>query len=86
MARKRYIRPASKAVPPGSRPTRYTGPNGLWSLLLVNRDFKNAHAVKVRFDTTNGKAWFSGDVTQTQFGPAQYAWIEKGKDSHPRSR
>lgn len=58
-------------------------PDGLWSLLLVNRDFKNVHAVKVRFNTAAGAAWFSGSVTQTQFGPEQYAWIEQGAHSHP---
>ncbi|HEY3637403.1 MAG TPA: discoidin domain-containing protein [Rhizomicrobium sp.] len=58
-------------------------PDGLWSLLLVNRDFDTAHAVKVGFDTTSGTAWFTGSVTQTQFGPAQYAWIVKGRHSYP---
>ncbi len=58
-------------------------PDGLWSLLLVNRDFENAHDVEVEFDTTSGTAWFSGSVTQTQFGPAQYAWIENGRHSYP---
>ena len=58
-------------------------PDGLWSLLLVNRDFENAHSVEVQFDTTGGTAWFSGSVTHTQFGPAQYAWIEKGRHSYP---
>jgi hypothetical protein len=58
-------------------------PDGLWSLLLVNRDFENAHGVNVQFDTTSGTAWFSGSVTQTQFGPAQYAWVADGRHSHP---
>ena len=58
-------------------------PDGLWSLLLVNRDFENAHDVDVQFDTTSGTVGFSGSVTQTQFGPAQYAWIEDGRHSRP---
>ena len=58
-------------------------PDGLWSLLLVNRDFASAHAVTVRFETQAGTAWFSGRVNQTQFGPAQYAWIAKGVHSYP---
>jgi hypothetical protein len=58
-------------------------PDGLWSVLLVNRDFANPHGVKLRFDTTSGTDWFSGSVTQTEFGPAQYAWITNGKQSHP---
>ena len=58
-------------------------PDGLWSLLLVNRDFTNAHAANVQFDTDSGPAWLSGSVTQTQFGPEQYAWIAKGAHSYP---
>ena len=58
-------------------------PDGQWSLLLVNRDFENAHAVTVQFDTTAGTQWFSGSVAQTQFGPAQYGWIVDGPHSHP---
>jgi hypothetical protein len=58
-------------------------PDGNWSLLLVNRDFSNRHSVRVKFNTTAGAAAFSGTVTQTQFGPAQYAWIVAGAKSHP---
>jgi hypothetical protein len=58
-------------------------PDGVWSLLLVNRDFENAHAVKVQFNTLAGVDWFTGSVTQTQFGPEQYAWIAKGPHSYP---
>ncbi len=38
---------------------------------------------RVQFNTTTGPAWFSGSVTQTQFGPEQYAWIEEGVRSYP---
>jgi hypothetical protein len=58
-------------------------PDGLWSLLLVNRDFENTHSVNVQFNTVNGIAWFSGGVAQTRFGPQQYAWIVDGKHSYP---
>jgi len=58
-------------------------PDGQWSLLLVNRDFGNAHDVNIQFDTNGGTNWFSGNVTQTQFGPAQYGWVEAGRQSHP---
>ncbi|HWA89478.1 MAG TPA: discoidin domain-containing protein [Rhizomicrobium sp.] len=58
-------------------------PDGLWSLLLVNRDYENAHDVTVAFDTPAGPAFFSGNVAETQFGPAQYGWIEQGRQSHP---
>ncbi|MGD0190656.1 MAG: discoidin domain-containing protein [Rhizomicrobium sp.] len=58
-------------------------PDGLWSVLLVNRDFTNAHSVTLQFNTASGTQWFSGSVTQTQFGPDQYAWIANGRHSHP---
>jgi hypothetical protein len=58
-------------------------PDGLWSLLLINGDFENAHSVKVQFDKVGGPTWFSGSVTQTQFGPEQYAWIVEGRQSYP---
>ncbi|HLY05390.1 MAG TPA: discoidin domain-containing protein [Rhizomicrobium sp.] len=57
-------------------------PDGFWSLLLVNRDFADAHAVTVQFATRSGPAWFSGNVTETEFGPAQYAWIVDGRHSY----
>jgi hypothetical protein len=57
--------------------------DGQWSLLLVNRDFTNIHSIQVQFNTTTGSAWFSGNVTQTEFGPSQYAWIANGKHSYP---
>ncbi|MBV8799804.1 MAG: discoidin domain-containing protein [Alphaproteobacteria bacterium] len=58
-------------------------PDGRWSLLLVNRDFKNPHDVTVQFNTTDGAQWFSGDVQETELGPQQYGWQEGGKNSHP---
>lgn len=58
-------------------------PDGQWSLLLVNRDYENAHDVKVRFDTAGGAAFFSGSITQTQYGSAQYGWVVHGRRSHP---
>jgi hypothetical protein len=60
-----------------------TRPDGLWSVLLVNRDFENPHDVNIQFNTTSGAAWFSGNVAQAQFGPAQYGWVENGRQSHP---
>jgi hypothetical protein len=57
--------------------------DGQWSLLLVNRDFTNSHSIQVQFHTTAGFAWFTGNVTQTAFGPSQYVWIANGKHSYP---
>jgi len=59
-------------------------PDGLWSVLLVNKDTK-AHDVVLEFgnsamrETTS----FTGRVTQVRFGPAQYAWRQSGKQSMP---
>jgi hypothetical protein len=58
-------------------------PDGAWAVLLVNRDLANAHAVQVAFNGTGGALYFSGAVTQTVFGAAQYRWIEAGAKSHP---
>jgi hypothetical protein len=59
-------------------------PDGNWSLLLVNRDELNAHAVRVVFD--NGQppsASFGGPITLVTFGSEQYMWINDGPNSHP---
>lgn len=58
-------------------------PDGTWSVLLVNRDLKQPHSVQVAFNGTAGTGHFSGPVTQTQFGAAQYAWVPAGRSGHP---
>jgi NedA-like, galactose-binding domain len=59
-------------------------PDGLWSLLLVNRDPSNAHAIQILFDNSaaNTQEYFSGTVTQVTFGSAQYVWHPDGANSH----
>jgi F5/8 type C domain len=59
-------------------------PDGEWSLMLVNRDENNSHAVKVEFDnaTAGQKLSFRGSVTETTFGSDQYVWIDDGLGSH----
>jgi hypothetical protein len=54
-------------------------PDGNWSILLVNRDETNPHAIRVQFD--KGRS-FSGPVTVVSFGAEQYRWIEDGPNSH----
>jgi len=51
-------------------------PDGQWSLLIINKDQENAHAVRISFDDAAKKsvATFTGPVTVTAFGKAQYAW------------
>ncbi len=59
-------------------------PDGNWSLMLVNRDETNSHAVRVVFDDANSKreATFSGPVSFVTFGSDQYVWINNGPNSH----
>jgi len=59
-------------------------PDGNWSLMLVNRDETNAHAVRVIFDDAKNKRQesFSGPVTFVTFGGEQYVWINDGPYSH----
>jgi F5/8 type C domain len=51
-------------------------PDGSWSVMLVNRDHDHDHAVKVNFANAESKqnSFFSGSVTQTTFGQAQFQW------------
>jgi hypothetical protein len=60
-------------------------PDGVWSLMLVNRDENNSHTVKVIFDnrTAGKKLAFSGPVADVTFGSEQYVWINDGLESHP---
>ena len=59
-------------------------PDGQWSVMLVNRDEKNPHTVRVIFDNATSKkdAFFSGPITLTTWGSEQYQWINDGPNSH----
>jgi len=59
-------------------------PDGNWSLMLVNRDETNPHAVRVVFEDAKRKreASFSGPVTFVTFGSDQYVWVNDGPNSH----
>jgi hypothetical protein len=59
-------------------------PDGLWSLMLVNRDHDNAHTVKVAFQdsATKKTSRFVGPVNWTTFGSDQYVWKDDGANSH----
>jgi len=59
-------------------------PDGNWSLMLVNRDETNPHAVRVVFEDAKRKreASFSELVTVVTFGSEQYVWINDGPNSH----
>ena len=51
-------------------------PDGLWSIMLVNKDEDNQHSVKIAFaDRVTGKnRFFSGSVDRIVFGPGEYQW------------
>ncbi|HTV55661.1 MAG TPA: discoidin domain-containing protein [Terriglobia bacterium] len=59
-------------------------PDGQWSLLLVNRDQENAHAVRAVFRDreSGGRGFFSGPVTMITFGREQYHWHANGQNGH----
>jgi hypothetical protein len=59
-------------------------PDGNWSLMLVNRDESNPHAVKVAFEDSASKRTrlFSGPVTLVTFGSEQYMWKDDAQNSH----
>jgi hypothetical protein len=59
-------------------------PDGNWSLMLVNRDETNSHAVRVVFEDAKSKRAesFTGPVTDVSFGSEQYVWINDGPNSH----
>src|SRR5579863_4170068 len=60
-------------------------PDGQWSVMLVNRDQSNDHAVKVAFDGAgNSERFFSGQVDRITFGPNEYQWHPEGaRGGHP---
>ncbi len=53
-------------------------PDGQWSVMLVNRDQSNDHAVKVVFNDpgTGRDRHFTGQVDRITFGSAEYKWHE----------
>jgi len=60
-------------------------PDGNWSLMLVNRDESNSHAVRIAFENAAEKhsSSFFGNISWTSFGSDQYVWINDGPNSHP---
>jgi len=51
-------------------------PDGQWSLLLVNKDQENAHAIRVAFRDSKAatQSVFAGPVAAVSFGSEQYQW------------
>jgi len=57
-------------------------PDGQWSVMLVNRDQHNDHAVKMAFDMSGKHAYFTGSVDRITFGSDQYKWHQEGALGH----
>jgi hypothetical protein len=58
-------------------------PDGEWSLMVINKDPSNAHAVKIEFGEAGKPAGhLAGQVTQVTFGAEQYVWHPEGPKSH----
>jgi hypothetical protein len=59
-------------------------PDGQWSVMLVNRDQYNDHAVKLSFADSETKRdrHFSGQVDRITFGSAEYQWHREGTGGH----
>jgi hypothetical protein len=59
-------------------------PDGNWSVMLLNRDEKNPHSVRVVFQDSAKKRdiSFKGPVTLATFGSEQYVWVNDGPNSH----
>ncbi len=51
-------------------------PDGQWSLMLINKDREQAHAIQIVFHGADGnrKSFFAGPVKMTTFGKQQYQW------------
>jgi hypothetical protein len=60
-----------------------TRPEGEWSILLINKDQMNGHAVRVAFDDGSGEKSFAGEIEIASFGSEQYMWKSEGANSHP---
>jgi len=59
-------------------------PDGQWSVMLVNRDQHNDHAVKVTFadPETKRDRYFSDHVDRITFGSSEYQWHQEGTGGH----
>ena len=59
-------------------------PDGQWSLLVINKDYDNAHPVHIRFEDRDAKSElsFTGPVTMITFGKSQYVWHPNRKQGY----
>src|SRR5207245_10088408 len=61
-------------------------PDGKWSILLVNKDAEQAHAVRVVFhdDAAKKDLAFAGEVELASFGPDNYVWHPDGANGYAK--
>jgi len=59
-------------------------PDGQWSLMLINKDYDQAHQVRLRFhdEASHSDRYLSGPVTMITFGKAQYHWHPDRRNGH----
>ena len=59
-------------------------PDGQWSVMLVNKDYENPHAVHLVFHDSEGNSddTFEGPVTMITFGKTQYQWHSARKQGY----
>jgi len=59
-------------------------PDGQWSLMLINKDYDNAHSVRIVFHDGDGRVdrLFVGPVTMITFGKEQYVWHSALRDGY----
>ena len=55
-------------------------PDGLWSLMLINKDRDNEHGVRIAFSDDEGgsRGFLSGKVDRITFGATEYEWHANG--------
>lgn len=58
-------------------------PDGQWSLMLINKDYDNAHSVHISFrGADSGEQSFIGQLSMIAFGKAQYQWHPDRKQGY----
>ena len=57
-------------------------PDGRWSVMLINKDYDNPHALHIIFQDKDAQHAFVGPVTVITFGKAQYQWHPARKNGY----
>ena len=60
-------------------------PDGMWSILLINRDAHSGHRIDISLRTSQGGApvRLPGPFDVVQYGPAQFSWRAAGDAGQP---